>query len=227
LGSAGGSTESIHESINESVNLLRPPKENEHPLQNTWTLWFLRKGQGARTQENYEKSVKPIGAFSTAEGFWNYYNHLIRPNELPVTSDYHLFKFAIKPLWEDEANRQGGKWIVRLRKGLASKYWEDLVLAVIGEQFDVGDEICGIVLSIRFQEDILSVWNRSATDQQAKQQIQNKLQQIFGDVPNLMMEYKGHDTSIKDQSSFRNTELSPFLFPRQQRQEQRPFVTNK
>ena len=52
---------------------------------------------------------------------------MIRANDLPHTSDYHLFKKGIKPMWEDDANRWGGKWIVRLKKGLASRYWEDLV----------------------------------------------------------------------------------------------------
>ena len=52
---------------------------------------------------------------------------MVRPNDLPNTSDYHLFKEGIKPMWEDDANRWGGKWLVRLKKGLASKYWEDLV----------------------------------------------------------------------------------------------------
>ena len=33
--------------------------------------------------------------------------------------------------------------MVRLKKGLASRYWEDIVLAIVGEQFDVGHEICG------------------------------------------------------------------------------------
>jgi hypothetical protein len=39
----------------------------------------------------------------------------------------------------------GGKWMVKLKKGLASSYWEEIVLAMIGEQFDVGNEICGAV----------------------------------------------------------------------------------
>ena len=56
---------------------------------------------------------------------------------------------------KDEANRYGGKWIVRLRKGLASRCWENLIMAMLGEQFMVGEEICGAVVSIRFQEDIL------------------------------------------------------------------------
>ncbi|KAG0460926.1 hypothetical protein HPP92_021223 [Vanilla planifolia] len=40
------------------------------------------------------------------------------------------------------------------------------VLALIGDQLDYGDDICGAVLSIRFNEDILSVWNRNASDHQ-------------------------------------------------------------
>ena len=30
-------------------------------------------------------------------------------------------------MWEDESNVNGGKWIVRLKKGVAARYWEDLV----------------------------------------------------------------------------------------------------
>lgn len=52
---------------------------------------------------------------------------------------------------QDSANKNGGKWIVRLRKGLASRCWENMILAMLGEQFMVGDEICGAVISVRFQ----------------------------------------------------------------------------
>lgn len=52
---------------------------------------------------------------------------------------------------QDAANKNGGKWIVRLRKGLASRCWENMILAMLGEQFMVGDEICGAVISVRFQ----------------------------------------------------------------------------
>ena len=109
-------------------------------------------------------------------------------------------------MWEDEVNLNGGKWIVRLRKGVAQRYWEDVVspgvshsratvepvksssrhspvcvsptkththmrvrarttphntqiIAILGGQFRVGaDEICGAVLSVRYQEDLLSIW---------------------------------------------------------------------
>lgn len=59
-------------------------------------------------------------------------------------------------LLQDDANKMGGKWIVRLKKGLASRCWENLILAMLGEQFMVGEEICGAVISVRFQVGVIS-----------------------------------------------------------------------
>ncbi|RXG69680.1 Eukaryotic translation initiation factor 4E type 2 [Armadillidium vulgare] len=89
--------------------------------------------------------------FSSVEQFWAYYCHLTRPSDLTTHSDIHIFRDGIKPMWEDPANKNGGKWIVRFRKGLASRCWENLLLAMVGEQFMVGEEICGAVISVRFQ----------------------------------------------------------------------------
>lgn len=56
------------------------------------------------------------------EHFWRIYNHMQRPNEFKTTTDFHLFKNGIKPTWEDPQNERGGKWMVRLKKGLASRF---------------------------------------------------------------------------------------------------------
>ena len=39
------------------------------------------------------------------------------------------------------------------------------MLAILGEQFNVGDEICGAVISVRTMEDIIALWNKTAGDQ--------------------------------------------------------------
>jgi len=178
----------------------------KHPLQYRYVLWFNRRVHGARTQENYEKNIKRVGSFATVEDFWTHFSFVIRANDLPNTSDYHLFKKGIKPMWEDDANKSGGKWILRLRKGLASKYWEDLVLAIIGEQFDVGNEICGAVVSIRYQEDIISLWTRDCQDSEVKLRIMDTMKRVLSLKEDARLEYKNHDASIRDNSSFRNTE---------------------
>jgi translation initiation factor 4E len=105
------------------------------------------------------------------EDFWRVYDYLIRVSDVKSTFHFHLFKHGIKPTWEDPQNEKGGKWMVRLRKGLAARYWEDIVLAIIGEQFDVGHEICGAVVSVRAGEDILSVWNKNSDNLEAKNKI--------------------------------------------------------
>ena len=34
------------------------------------------------------------------EQFWTLYSHLARPCDLTSSSDYHLFKLGVKPMWE-------------------------------------------------------------------------------------------------------------------------------
>ena len=47
------------------------------------------------------------------------------------------------------------------------QYIYDLqVLVLVGDQLEYSDDVCGVVLSVRFNEDILSVWNRNASDHQ-------------------------------------------------------------
>ena len=130
----------------------------EHPLKYSWVVWYRPP---TSKYLDYEKSTVPLVSFASVESFWTVYSYLKRPSSLPSISDYHVFKRGIRPVWEDRENRKGGKWIVRLRKGIADRYWEDLLLAIVGDQFaEAGEEVCGAVLSVRTGEDVLSVWTR-------------------------------------------------------------------
>ncbi|RHZ79232.1 hypothetical protein Glove_150g30 [Diversispora epigaea] len=182
------------------------PTSEIHPLHFTWVFWFMHRIPGSKIL-NYESSMKKIAAFSSIEDFWAVYSHLRRPHELPNISDYHLFKQGVRPVWEDDTNINGGKWIVRLKKGLASRYWESLVMAVIGDQFDVGTEICGAVLSIRSSEDILSLWNQSAHEGRINLKIRDTMKRVLNLPSETIMEYKTHNDALKDNSSFRNTDV--------------------
>jgi len=183
--------------------------EGEHKLQYNYSLWFSRKTPGStgKVSQSYDQHLKHITTFPSVERFWLYYSHLVRPSDLTGSSDYHLFKENIRPMWEDDANKEGGKWIVRLKKGLASRCWENLIVAMLGEQFMVGDEICGAVISIRFQEDILSLWNRSSSDNVVTSRIRDTLKRVLNLPPNTIMEYKTHNDSLRDKSSYRNTDI--------------------
>jgi len=165
--------------------------------------------EGGEASGTYENSIKKIETAMTVEEFWGIYNYLVRPNELPTTTDYQLFRAGIKPTWEDAANAKGGKWIIRLKKGLSSRYWEEVMLALIGGQFTgvTEGEVCGVVVSIRYSEDILAVWNKTATDREITERIREALRKILQLPPHAHMEYKPHQTSLQDKSSFRNTQV--------------------
>jgi len=183
-----------------------PRDDGQHPLHFEWTLWFMQRTPGQKITD-YEAAIKKIDSFATIEQFWGIHSHIKRPDEVSNVSDFHIFRKGVRPVWEDDANIDGGKWIVRLKKGLAARYWEGLVIAIISEQFDVGEEICGAVLSIRHSEDILSLWNRSATDSKTNLRIRDTMKRILILPHDTVMEYKTHNDALKDNSSFRNTDI--------------------
>nr|QNT12795.1 eukaryotic translation initiation factor nCBP2-S [Nicotiana tabacum] len=182
-------------------------KAGLHPLKHNFVFWYTRRTPGVRTQTSYEDNIKKIVDFSTVERFWVCYCHFARPSTLPSPADLHLFKDGICPLWEDSANCNGGKWIIRFKKAVSGRFWEDLVLSLVGDQLDYGDNICGAVLSVRSNEDILSVWNRNASDHQAVMALRDSIKRHLKLPSSYVMEYKPHDASLRDNSSYCNTWL--------------------
>lgn len=63
-------------------------------------------------------------------------------------------------------------------------------MAILGEQFMVNDEICGAVVSVRYHEDIISVWNRTASDQMTTTRIRDTIKRVLNLPPNIIIEYK-------------------------------------
>jgi len=202
-----------------------------HPLRHTWVFWFRAQRAPGNKITNYEEGIKKISPFSSVESFWSLWTHLHLPSTLVPTTDYLLFHSGVRrPVWEDPLNISGGKWIVRLKKGVADRIWEDLVLGIIGDQFDEctpdkeheerndsrGEhgknveewpEICGATLSVRQSEDILSVWNRMDKDVKLREKIRDTIRRVLHLPPSTIMEYKSNNDSMQDKSSFRNSAI--------------------
>ncbi|KAJ7662866.1 translation initiation factor eIF 4e-like domain-containing protein [Mycena rosella] len=209
-----------------------------HPLRNTWVFWFRQQRAPGNKILSYEEGIKRVAAFSSVESFWALHTHLAPPSLLTPTTDYLLFHTGItRPVWEDPLNITGGKWIIRLRKGVADRVWEALLCAVVGDMFagcrdappreswedgsDAGDadgegdtaeddafpEICGCTISVRQSEDIISLWNRVDQDVQVRERIRDTLRVVLGIPASTIMEYKSNNDSMQDKSSFRNSAI--------------------
>lgn len=134
-----------------------------HPLNTRWALWYLK---GDR-HKDWEDCLKQVSTFDTVEDFWALYNHIQPATGLSWNSDYYLFKEGIKPMWEDPSNVNGGRWLVivdkQKRQNKLDQYWLEVMMAVIGEQFEeLGDHICGAVVNIRQKGDKVALWTRDA-----------------------------------------------------------------
>ncbi|KAI0492526.1 hypothetical protein KFK09_026799 [Dendrobium nobile] len=132
----------------------------KHELEHSWTFWFDNPS-GKSKQETWGSSIRPIYTFSTVEDFWGLYNNIQPPSKLPVGADFHCFKHGIEPKWEDPVCENGGKWTIICSSGDIDNWWLYTLLAMIGEQFDHWNEICGAVINVRAKPQKISIWKIS------------------------------------------------------------------
>lgn len=96
---------------NSMLKRVRVSDSNEVFLKHAWTFWYDEQPHKGMTHAEYESSVVRIGTFDTIQAFWRYYNNIVDPAVFPAYSNLRMFKANIKPLWEDPANSNGGKWV--------------------------------------------------------------------------------------------------------------------
>jgi len=142
-----------------------------HPLQHSWTMWYEQPNKGKHDPTNWQGSVKRIATFSTVEEFWSLYNNLIKPSDLPMRTNYKLFKEGIMPMWEDEQNKKGGKWMMQLRHNdkdpeLITRAWLYTVLGMIGGAFTDGEEVHGAVVKLRNKANRITLWTKTGSKEE-------------------------------------------------------------
>ena len=136
-----------------------------------WTkfaFWFRISEEILRNQlpkqtldsNEYESQVKKIAEFETIEDFWAIFQHLRKPDSCKQGIEFQLFKVPIKPMWEDEGNKNGGRLTLKLRKNYTTIIWEEMILAFIGGIFSdkMKEEINGIVFVSKKEFNTLQIW---------------------------------------------------------------------
>lgn len=102
-------------------------------------------------------------------------------------------------MWEDEHCKDGGRWSLRVPKTHSNKYWEDLILALIGEQFTNDNEILGLVISLRPHQDTISVWHKHGRDQAKIDQIKKDIETILkiDETLGMKLDYENFEDALK------------------------------
>lgn len=189
----------------DGAHPLHPPPgepdfSQKHPLETKWTLWFDNPN-GKQKQSQWGQTLRAVYTFDTVEDFWCLYNNIIPPSRLSNGSDLHLFREGVEPKWEDPMCEGGGKWTAVIPKAnpqLLDSNWLHAVLACVGEQFDDGDEVCGVVVNVRPKQNRISMWTRTASNEAAQVAIGKQLKEIFGMPDTVRMGFLVHADAKRD-----------------------------
>ncbi|KDP21178.1 hypothetical protein JCGZ_21649 [Jatropha curcas] len=172
-----------------------------HPLEHQWTFWFDNPSSKSK-QATWGSSMRSVYTFATVEEFWSVYNNIHHPSKLAVGADFHCFKYKIEPKWEDPVCANGGKWTVTFGRGKSDTSWLYTLLAMIGEQFDHGDDICGAVVSVRARQDKIALWTKNASNEASQLSIGKQWKELldYNDTIGFIFheDAKKHDRAAKN-----------------------------
>jgi len=178
------------------------------PLHHKWVLWYDNP-RLAPAGSTWKENLKKCGTFQTVESFWSIFNNLLPASQLPLNSNYHIFREGVEPMWEDPMNHDGGKFVLTIpkkdsRSGKCEEWWLYTVLAVIGETMDMnGDEVCGTVVSIRKNQDRIALWLKSA-NRDICIKIGERWKKSLELTNKTILKYQVHKDAAASGSSFKN-----------------------
>lgn len=166
------------------------------PLHRKWVVWYDNP-RLAPEGSDWKDNLKNCGSFQSVGEFWSVFNNVKPASRLSLNSNYHIFREGVEPMWEDPANKKGGKFILTIPKkdsktGRTDEWWLYTVLAMIGETLDLnGDQVCGAVVSIRKSQDRIALWLKSA-DKVKCSEIGARWKKAL-DMQKTPMKYQLHD----------------------------------
>jgi len=142
-----------------------------------WTVWFDETGDqsGHNNKENHDSKdaasqhdffdrVVKAGTCGSYESFRNVWRQLCDGcGEPPVNTNIRVFRDGLKPLWEDPANVDGGKFVICIgsKDGGIEKFLA-MVSALMAGDLSDSNQLNGAVLSSRAWGHTLSLWHASA-----------------------------------------------------------------
>lgn len=200
--------EEVFENRTQEVSKPMGDPENyiKHPLQNRWALWFFKNDRTKKWEDN----LRLVTKFDTVEDFWALYNHIQLTSKLQSGCDYNLFKDGIQPMWEDQANKKGGKWMVQLprqqRNNELDKIWLETLLCLIGEGFGAdSDYVNGGVVQVRNKGDKAAIWTSDFKNKTSIMNIGEIYKTRLALPKNMKIGFQAHeDTMTKTSSTVKN-----------------------
>jgi len=178
------------------------------PLENSWTFWYIKPDK--RPNFNWENALIKLIDVKFVEDFWATYNHLALPSKLSAAKsncDYYFFKTGVKPMWEDDSNKFGGRWMLNFGRDEHMSYklddiWQETLLAMIGDLFSVDNDvqplsrfITGCVISIRQRGHKAALWLSESRNEYIIKEIGRRWKRMMNLHTSVRIQFDLHNES--------------------------------
>ena len=175
-------------------------------LSNKFSFWYRISDDLYQVQskqpidkKEYENQVKKIAEFETIEDFWAIFQHLRKPDSCKPGIEFQMFKDPVKPMWEDENNKNGGRISIKLRKEYTTIIWEEMIFALIGDVLpkEIKDEINGLVINCKKDFNTLQIWTKSFTDE-VTTGIEKNIRELLNIPDQVVLEIKSFNAQYNN-----------------------------
>ena len=172
-------------------------------LANKFVFWYHINEISA--DQEYESQIKKLAEFETLEDFWAIFQYLKKPDDCKQAIEFQLFKNPIKPMWEDENNKDGGRIALKLRKEYSNLVWEELVFAFIGGYFakEIKDEINGLVINCKKDFNTLQIWIKSFNNE-VTSALEKNIREILNIPSEVALDIKPFNAPQKEHNNYYN-----------------------
>ena len=173
------------------------PVDLKTSLSHEYTLWVqdLSKKE-IKTDYNFEEQIKPTVTIKNVKEFCALFTSLRKPKDIHSGADTYFFKKGIKPMWEDPANKGGGKFFLHIKKSFATKLWENLLFSLVSEEIPEMKMVNGIILKIHRLEVVFYIWTREIPVP-TQEILKNWVKSTVGLSPKIKLEFKKHPVKKK------------------------------
>jgi len=101
--------------------------ESKNKLHCAWNIWYHHQKNNWKLD-----SYKKIFKIKTIESFWEFNNNIDLIGGIN-SQHYFMMREDITPIWEDDKNKTGGCWSIKIPMEKSYELWIKLSMYLIGE----------------------------------------------------------------------------------------------
>jgi translation initiation factor 4E len=148
--------------------------ENNLELNEEYNIWFHQ------FKDDWSiNGYKHIYSIKNAIDFWKLYNNWDLLGGI-IGKHFFIMKNDIKPIWEDDNNKDGGCWSFKVYENQVGELWEDISVLFVNKKLLNNNDCVGLSVSQKKNNFcVVKIWNTNYKNNSIKN-INKKILEKWG-----------------------------------------------